>query len=48
MTYNELQIFARGRDQRVYACPIPLFPSFAVFVDTLSALKQPILRDERM
>ena len=41
-TYNELQIFARGRDDRVFACPIPLFPNFAEFVDTLGLLKQPL------
>lgn len=46
-TYNELQIFARGRDVKVFACPIPVFPNFAVFVETLGELKQPILRDEK-
>jgi hypothetical protein len=43
-TYNELQIFARGRDDRVFACPIPLFPNFAEFVDVLGELKQPLRR----
>ena len=45
-TYNELQIFVRGREDKVFACPIPVFPNFAVFVDTLNQLNQPLLRAE--
>jgi len=46
-TYNELQIFVRGREEKVFACPIPNFPNFAVFVQTLSDLKQPLLQQEK-
>jgi hypothetical protein len=46
-TYNELQIFARGREDRVFACPIPQFPNFAIFVETLNDLKQPLLQAEQ-
>jgi hypothetical protein len=46
-TYNELQIYVRGQSDRIFAWPIPLFPNFAEFVDTLSELNQPILRDEK-
>ena len=45
-TYNELQIFTRGREDKVFACPIPIFPNFAVFAQTLNDLKQPLLRAE--
>ena len=44
-TFNELQIFTRGRDAKVFACPIPNFSNFAVFVQTLEDLKQPLLQE---
>lgn len=55
-TYNELQINIKGGsdtvgglrgENRVFAWPIPLFPNFAIFVDTLAALKQPLLMPEK-
>jgi hypothetical protein len=42
-TYNELQILIRGREDRVFAWPIPQFPNFAIFVTTLQDLQQPLL-----
>jgi hypothetical protein len=42
-TFNQLQILLRGREDRVFAWPIPLFPNFGIFVTTLQDLNQPLL-----
>jgi hypothetical protein len=43
-TYNQLQI--QGLTSPLYGCPVPLFPNFAVFTETLDALNRPLVRAE--
>lgn len=44
-TYNELRVDVKGGAERIFAWPIPLFPNFAAFVDALTLLKQPLLKE---